>query len=76
LRSSQPHVEIGLTSLTVLILGLAFILYGVAIELSRGYPRWLGWLTVAGGGLWVVVGIFCAYMGFSPLTITISAGHT
>ena len=40
------HIEIGLTSLTVLILGVAFILYGVAIELSRVYPRWLGWLTV------------------------------
>ncbi len=66
------HIEIGLTSLTLLILGLAFILYGVAIELSRVYPRWLGWLTVVGGGLWVVVGIFFAYKGFSPLTITIS----
>ena len=66
------HIEIGLTSLTVLILGVAFILYGVAIELSRVYPRWLGWLTVVGGGLWVVVSIFYAYWGFSPLAITIS----
>ncbi len=66
------HIEIGLTSLTVLTLGVAFILYGVAIELSRVYPRWLGWLTVVGGGLWVVVGIFSAYKGFSPLTIAIS----
>ena len=66
------HIEIGLTSLTVLILGLAFILYGAAIELSRVYPRWLGWLTVVGGGLWVVVSIFFAYTGFSSLAITIS----
>ncbi len=66
------HIEIGLTSLTVLILGVAFILYGVAIELSRVYPRWLGWLTVVVGGLWGVVGIFFAYRGFSPLAITIS----
>ena len=66
------HIEIGLTSLTVLILGVAFILYGVAIELSRVYPRWLGWLTVLGGGLWVVVSIFYAYRGFSPLAITIN----
>ena len=43
------HIEIGLTSLTVLVLGVAFILYGVAIELNRVYPRWLGWLTVVGG---------------------------
>ncbi len=61
------HIEIGLTSLTVLILGVA---YGVAIELSRVYPRWLGWLTVLGGVLWVVVSIFYAYRGFSPLAIT------
>jgi len=66
------HIEIGLTSLTVLILGVAFILYGVAIELSRVYPRWLGWLSVVDGGLWVVVGILFAYRGFSPLSITIS----
>ena len=66
------HIEIGLTSLTVLILGVAFILYGVAIELSRVYPRWLGWLTVLGGGLWVAVSIFYAYRGFSPLAITIN----
>ncbi len=66
------HIEIGLTSLTVLILGVSFVLYGVAIELSRVYPRWLGWLTVVGGGLWVVVSIFYAYSGFSPLAIAIS----
>ena len=36
------HIEIGLTSLTVLILGVAFILYGVAIELSRVYPQVAG----------------------------------
>ena len=66
------HIEIGLTSLTVLILGVSFVLYGVAIELSRVYPRWLGWLTVVGGGLWVVVSMFYAYSGFSPPAITIS----
>ncbi len=66
------HIEIGLTSLTVLIMGVAFILYGAAIELSRVYPRWLGWLTVVGGVLWVVVSIFYAYTGFSPLAITIN----
>ena len=65
------HIEIGLTSLTVLVLGVAFILYGVAIELNRVYPRWLGWLTVV-GGLWVGVGIFFACTGFSSLAITIS----
>jgi len=68
------HIEIGLTSLTVLILGVAFILYGEAIELSRVYPRWLGWLIVVDGGLWVIVGIFFAYRGFTPLAITISQG--
>ena len=66
------HIEIGLTSLTVLILGVSFVLYGAAIELSRVYPRWLGWLTMVGGSLWVVVSIFYAYRGFSPLAITIS----
>lgn len=66
------HVEIGLSSLSVLIVGVAFILYGVAIEVSRVYPRWLGLLAVVAGALWVVVGIFIGYVGFSPLTITIS----
>ena len=72
LAEAVRHIEIGLTSLSVLILGVAFILYGMAIELSRVYPKWLGWLTVVSGGLWVVVGIFTGYSGFSPLTITIS----
>ena len=40
--------------------------------MSRVYPRWLGWLTVLGGGLWVVVGICYAYRGFSPLAITVN----
>ena len=68
------HIEIGLTSLSVLILGVAFVLYGVAIELSSVYPRWLGWLTVVGGGLLVMVGILTAYSGFSPLDINNKPG--
>jgi len=30
-------------------LGLAFLLYGLAVATGRDYPRWIGWAGVAGG---------------------------
>lgn len=64
------HIEIGTSSLWVLNSGLALLFFGLAIALSRAYPRLLGWAAIAIG-----VGLFAnalnvAYDGFafsSPL---------
>jgi hypothetical protein len=64
------HIEIGTSSLWMLTSGLAILFFGVAIVLSRAYPRLLGWAALAIG-----VGLFAyalnvAYNGFavdSPL---------
>lgn len=39
-----------------LLLGLPFILFGVAVILSSRYPSWLGWLGAAAGAVAFVVG--------------------
>lgn len=39
-----------------LLLGVPFVLFGIAVVLDRNYPTWLGWLGVAAGGLASVVG--------------------
>lgn len=39
-----------------LLLGLPFILFGMAVILSSTYPSWLGWLGAAAGAVAFVVG--------------------
>ncbi len=66
------HIEIGLTSLSVLLAGIAFVLFGLAIALSDVYPRWLGWLTGVSGIPWAVAGLGFAYSGFAPWAINLT----
>lgn len=39
-----------------LLLGLPFVLFGVAVVVSRNYPSWLGWVAAAAGALALLVG--------------------
>jgi hypothetical protein len=39
-----------------LLLGLPFVLFGMAVVLSTTYPSWLGWVAVAAGALALLVG--------------------
>jgi hypothetical protein len=39
-----------------LLLGLPFVLFGLAVVLSGEYPSWLGWTGTIAGGLAFVVG--------------------
>ena len=32
------------------LIGLPFVLMGLAVSLSRSFPRWLGWIAIAAGG--------------------------
>ena len=55
--------EYSLQSYSNILLGLTFILYGLAIALSSVYPRWLGWLAAASGVAWIVHGVMVPYVG-------------
>jgi hypothetical protein len=41
---------------------VTFVLYGLAVAWSRRYPRWLGWVVVAGIGS-VAAGLLQAAVG-------------
>jgi hypothetical protein len=43
--------------------GATFGLFGLAVSLSRVYPRWLGWVAVAAALLSVAAGLVQAYTG-------------
>ena len=55
--------EYGLQSYSNILLGLALILYGLAIALGTVYPRWLGWVAVGSGVAWIVHGLMVPYIG-------------
>ena len=53
----------------ILFAGFTFVLYGLAVAMSRQYPRWLGWIVVAAGAGSLIVGSVQAYVGEStPVT--------
>ena len=43
--------------------GPTFILFGLAVALGDGYPRWLGWVAAAGGVLSLFAGTIQAAVG-------------
>jgi hypothetical protein len=45
------------------LLGLPYVLIGLAIALDGRYPRWLGWLAVAGGAGALTAGV-TQFLGF------------
>src|SRR5215208_6138436 len=55
--------EYSLQSYSNILLGLTFILYGLAIALGTVYPRWLGWVAVGSGVSWIVHGLMVPYVG-------------
>src|SRR5438309_325671 len=65
------QVEIGLASLLSVVAGLTLLAYGVALLLSRRYPRWLGGLGLLGGLGMAAAGAAQAATGFSNLAMTL-----
>jgi hypothetical protein len=55
--------EYSLQSYSFILLGLTFILYGLAIALGTIYPRWLGWVAVGSGVAWIAHGLMVPYVG-------------
>jgi len=65
------QVEIGLASLAGLLFGLTIVVFGIAMLMGRRFPRWLGWIGVAGGLGTIAGGTAKAYTGFSPLAMAL-----
>jgi hypothetical protein len=61
---SVRWLEIGINSLFRLLQGTTLIVVGLALALSDGFPRWLGWLGVIFGLALVLRGIAVAFVGF------------
>ncbi len=66
---AEQNLDFALAALfNILFAGFTFILYGLAVALSRVYPRWLGWVVVVAAIGSIVVGIIQAYEGKSTPT--------
>lgn len=66
------QVEVGLASLMGLLFGLTIAVYGVALVVDIGYPKWLGWVGIIGGITTAVAGVVISYTGFSNLAMSIN----
>jgi len=66
------QIEIGLASLLSVLFGLTIAAFGLALLVSRRFPKWLGWLGFVGGLGTVAAGIAQAYTGFSALAMMVS----
>jgi hypothetical protein len=66
------QIEIGLASLLSILFGLTVSAFGVSLIAGRSFPRWLGWVALAGGAGTVAAGIVQAYTGFSALAMMLS----
>jgi hypothetical protein len=65
--------EMGMNSLSFFLAGLTLLLFGLAIALGRGYPRWAGWMAAVSGALFMVNGVLVAYEGLGPSIIRLVA---
>jgi len=66
------QIEVGLASITSLLLGLTASTYGVALLIDRRFPRWLGVLAIVGGVPTAIAGVMIARTGFSNLAMAIN----
>jgi Domain of unknown function (DUF4386) len=57
-------MEWGVQSYFRLLLGLTVVLFGVAVARTGVVARWLGWIAVLGGLLYMAVGVAVGYSGF------------
>ena len=66
------QIEIGLASITGLLVGLTVSVYGIALLIDHRFPKWMGAFAIAGGVPTAVAGVAMAYTGFSELSMNIS----
>jgi hypothetical protein len=66
------QIEVGAASLSSLLLGLTIASYCIALLSTTMYPRWLGYVGLAGALGLIAAGVVQAYSGFSPLAMDVS----
>jgi hypothetical protein len=69
-RISQSNQFVGFAVYGLWIMvffGLTYIAYGLAVVTSRDYPRWLGWVAIAGGVAGFAIGYFQYFYGLGDL---------
>jgi hypothetical protein len=66
------QIEVGLASITSLLLGVTMCVYGAAVISDHSFAKWLGWLPIIGGFPTAIAGIVIAYTGFSGLAMSIN----
>jgi hypothetical protein len=65
------QIEVGLASMTSLILGLTASIYGIALLIDRRFPRWIGVVAIAGGVPTAIAGVVMAHTGFSNQSMVV-----
>jgi hypothetical protein len=66
------QMEIGLASIASMLFGLTVSIYGIALLTDARFPKWLGFMAIAGGTPTAIAGIVIAYTGFSGLAMAIN----
>lgn len=66
------QIEVGLASILILLIGVTVLVYGIAILIDRRCSKWLGWLGLTDGVLFMVAGVVTAYTGFSETAMALS----
>jgi len=51
----------------IVFFGITFLLYGLAVALGDGYPKWLGWVAVVAALGSLLVGVAQSFSGLSVL---------
>jgi hypothetical protein len=59
------QIEVGLASMTSLLLGLTAAIYGIALLIDGRFPGWIGVVAIVGGVPTAVAGVVMAHTGFS-----------
>ena len=66
------QIEIGLASFMAVLFGTTAILFGFALGLGTIFPKWLGWIGIAGGAGMIAGGILTAFSGFSRAAMNVA----
>jgi hypothetical protein len=66
------QIEIGLASIASLLFGFTLSIYGIALLTDPRFPKWLGFMAIAGGAPTAIAGIVIAYTGFSASAMAIN----
>lgn len=66
------QIEIGLASISCIVLGVSVCLYGGALWLAPRFPVWLALLGLASGLPTALAGVVMAYQGFSEQVMLIN----